>query len=244
MYLRIGSKIRPFNEARASIAYQVAYDGFNRASTVKVTWGISGRVIQQSNATATGMSQKIAILKQDFSQFRPDLHFYEDDGITPTELRLLASELLDGPNLLDLSFPDKEPDVYTTGVEYGATFEGTGRAVGATANPISEFQETITPGDDGGLILGYVGGALNPPELQVFKQAEAWSYTQSGSAVGLYGYPDPPPPLWPQFQMRTMQPIKESPRVAGPIPMYFRISWSYRFASPFQLSGNPHTFTN
>lgn len=241
MYLSIGGILRPFNEARASISYELTYDGQNRASLVKSVWGISGRVIQQSNATQTGMTQKLEKLKADIQKPRPDLIFYEDDGATPTSLKLLAADCVEGPTLLDVSFPDKAPDIYPTGVEYGCTFEGTGKAVGSAANPITEFTEIITP-NGGGQEFILVGGAINPAEYQTAKQNAPWYYTQSGSAVGMFGYPQPPPPLWPGALLKVMQPVLESPKVAGPIQMYFRISWSYEFGSPYQLSGLPHAF--
>lgn len=241
MYLSIGGIMRPFNEARASISYEITYDGLNRASLVKTIWGISGRVIQQSDATQSGMTLKLEKLKRDIQAYRPDLIFYEDDGVTQTALKLLAADAVDGPRLLDFSFPDKAPDIYPTGVEYGCTFEATGRMSGSASNPITEFREVVTP-NGGGQELILVGGAINPAEYQIAKQNAPWYYTQSGSAVGMFGYPPVPPPLWPGAQLKPMQPVLEAPLVAAPIPMYFRVSWSYEFGSPFRLYGVPHTF--
>lgn len=242
MYLSIGGVLRPFNEARAAISYEIVYDGMNRAALVKSLWGISGRVIQQSNATQAGMTIKLRQLASDIQKPRPDLIFYEDDGATQTALKLLAADCVDGPNLTDLSFPDKAPDIYPTGVEYGCTFQATNLALNASSNPITEFTEIITPGGGGQEVI-LVGGAINPAEYQTAKQNAPWYYTQSGSAVGMFGYPPVPPPLWPDCLLKTMQPVRESPRVAGPIGMYYRISWSYDFGSPWQLFGLPHTFT-
>lgn len=243
MYLRIGSFTRPFNEATASITYQPQYDARNRVIAVKERWAISGRIVLQTNATQSRMTAAIRTLSRDANQVRPDLVFIEDDGVTETALALRAADCVEGPNLISASFPDDSANVYATGVQYGLDYEAMRVAQGSGSDIVTEFQETVA-NPSGGEVRGYVGGAINFPELQRFRQHAPFEYTQSGTAVGMYGYPIPPLPLWPQFLLRKPEIVRTGPEINGPIPMYFRVDWSYSFGSPFELFGNPHILGN
>lgn len=239
MYLKIGGRLRMFNEATASVSYRPVYDSQRRMTYVDETWNITGRVVLQTNATQRNMTIALDQLKRDMSQHRPDLQFIEDDGYTATTFRLLASQCLNGPDLIDLQFPGGEEDVYATGVAYSAQFDARKLASGSGGDPIIEFSETLV-NPSGGRVDGFVGGAINLPERQIFKQHEAYTYTQSGRAVGLYGYPVPPPPLWPGAQLRRNKPVYISPRIGGQRPMEFEVQWEYQFGSVFPLIGVPH----
>lgn len=239
MYLKIGGVLRMFNEATASVSYKPVYDNNRRMTYVDEGWAIAGRVVLQTNASQRNMTIAIDKLKRDFSQVRPDLIFIEDDGYTPSTFKLLARECLQGPDITDLTFPTSTEDIYPTGVNYTANYEARKSALGSGANPIIEFQETLS-NPSGGEVRQMVGGAINLAEMQITKQNDPYLYTQSGRAVGLYGYPSPPPPLWPSALLRRNRPVLVGPRVLGPRPMEFEITWEYLFGSPFPLIGVPH----
>ena len=239
MFLRIGNKTRPFNEARCSIRYQPVYDAKKRAIAFDETWDISGRIVLQTNATQTRMTQAIALLRTDFQQERPNLIFIEDDGVTQSAFKLLANECIDGPRMDVSGFPNDGADVYATGMAYNVTAIARRPVSGSGSNPILEFREQIA-NPSGGMELGFVGGAINDPELQVFRQNAPYLYTQSGSAVGMYGHITAPGPLWPQFQLRRNAPVYASARVIGFVNTEFETSWQYEFGSPYPLIGLPH----
>ncbi len=237
MYLRIGTRMRKFNEANASVSYAPVYDNRKQAIYVDETWNITGRLVLQEDASQANMTLAINQLARDLEQPRPDLQFLEDDGYTPSAFRLLAANCLEGPNLISAEFPSGGNDVYATGVAYSAQFQA--RKAIARNDAITEFSEQLS-NPTGGQVEGYVGGAINLPERQVFKQSEPYTYTQSGRAVGLYGYPIPPLPLWPAWQLRRNKPVYLSPRISFPIPMEFEVQWEYNFGSEFPLIGTPH----
>lgn len=242
MYLRIGGRKRPFNEVKSPvISYRLSYDPYKRVSTIEETWQLSGRIVLQTNATQRNMTTAINLLKEDlFASQRPDLVFLEDDGVTPSAFQLLASNTFEGPLLTEHSFPSDAADVYATGVMWAAVFTAK-RLPAGTNNPLIEFAETVA-NPSGGRIEGMVGGAINFPERQVFKENEPYVYIQSGRSVGLLGYPDPPPPLWPAFQTRRNKPVLMSPRIPGPPSQEFEIQWEYEFMSETPLLGIPHTY--
>lgn len=241
MYLKIGSVLRPFNEVKTpSISYKPAYDARRRLMYIEEQWQISGRIVLQTNATQTRMTQALQKLESDWAQVNPSLLFVEDNGVTPSHLKLNASECFDGPLVVDASFPGDSADVYATGMLWAVTVVAK-RLPAGVGNPLLEFTESVAR-VSGGTIIGFVGGAINLPERQVFKENEPYIYEQSGRSVGLFGYPNPPPPLWPGALLEEMKPVLVSPRVLGTVNSEYEIQWSYRFGNEFPLSGLPHTF--
>lgn len=241
MYLKIGNVLRQFNEVKTpSISYKPFYDARRRIAYVEEQWQISGRIVLQTNATQTRMTQALQQLESDWNQTRPSLLFVEDNGVTPSFLKLDASTCFDGPNVVDSSFPGDAADIYATGMLWAVTVVAKRLPAGA-GNSILEFSESVAK-VSGGTIIGFVGGAINYPERQIFKQHEPYMYEQTGRAVGLFGYPDPPPPLWPGAQLEEMKPVLISPRVTGSVNSEFEVQWSYRFGNEFPLAGVPHTF--
>lgn len=240
MYLKIGGVTRPFNEADASISYTPVFDGSRRIIKIHQVWQIDGVVVQQTNATQTNMTAKLEQLRRDFSQDRPDLVFLEDDGVTPSALELLASVCLQGPELTNFSFPKNANKVYSNGHPYTATMEADVWS-GAAGNPILEFEEEVIDEGSGGWERVHVGGAINLPEEQIGTQYAPWRYTQSGTSLGLYTWPNIPPPIWPAMLKKPYAKItRTSPEVLGTVDQRFRISWSYSYESRVQLFGGPH----
>lgn len=240
MYLRVGGKTRPFNEARVSISYAPIYDAKRTLILVDEFWEISGRVILQTNATQSRMTAALRLLSSDFSQKNPSLVFLEDDGVTESFYKLNASDCIEGPEINANGFPTTANDVYATGVTYTVNVRARRRVGGGgSSNPILEFNEQLS-NPDGGRVLGFVGGAINFAELQVFQENAPYTYIQSGSAVGLYGHPAPPPPLWPQHQLRRNKPVYLSPRKLGQVNTEYETQWSYEFGHIFPLIGKPH----
>jgi hypothetical protein len=243
MYLKVGGRLRPFNEADASISYDVIFDGERNAAKIIQTWRIDGVVNQQeSDASQSKMTAKLQTLESDFNQYRPDLIFLEDDGRTESALKIRRQQCLAGPDLTNFSYPKDGNKVYATGHPYTASFVCE-TAVNAR-NAILEFSEEVVGGGDGGWERVHVGGAINLPEEQIGTQHNFYRYRQSGSAVGLFDYPNIPPPLWPSKLKRPAPQItKTSARKPGPVDQEFRISWVYEFETVYPLTGRPHRFT-
>lgn len=239
MYLRIGGVLRPFNEVKApSIGYRIIYDARRIAMAIEETWQLSGRIVLQTNASQTAMTLAIQKLFADLSQPTPDLVFVEDSGAKESALAIKAEWCYEGPNLIDVSMPSDAQDVYATGMTWQAVYSAKRKLIGV-GNPVVSFQESLA-NPQGGLVLGMVGGAINLPELQVFQANAFYHYIQSGSVVGMFGYIEPPPPLFPAFQVRRNKPVYQSPRNHGPIPTEFETSYEYEFMSQFPLIGIPH----
>ena len=236
MRLRVGPNTLPQNEAVASITYSPVYDVTKRVAKLRERWDISGRIVLQgTNATQSQMTAEI-LRRQRIYQADLDLVFLEDDTDTPTVMQLLRLNCLLGPYIIDSSLPNQANDVFATGMGYRIVYEA--ERLGSS-DGLLEFSESLTEGP-GGLEYVYAGGSVNFPERQVGTQNTPWQYTQSGRAVGLFGYPAPPPPIWPFALMRKPRIERSSPRVLGRIDTEYEISWTYEFEWHQELRGVPH----
>ncbi len=68
----------------------------------------------------------------------------------------------------------------------------------------------------------------------------AYRATQTGQAVGLYGYPPVPPPLFPGKLEEGGRPTLGSPRLRNGVYVDWPVSWSYSFVSATPLVGFPN----
>jgi len=239
MYLRIGGTLRPFVEADVEPSYQPFYDGQRRIYKTGVTMRVSGRIVQNESPTQAGMTALIQTLQQQLSAPRPDIVLLGDDGSTPSAISLYASNCVSGPEVRELTLPSNAGKLYLTSCPYSFTVYG--EVTAGSGSTILEFMEAIQDAGTGGYEIVHVGGAINPPERQIGQQYTPYRYTQQGFAVGAFGYPVIPPPIWPGALKRPRpQVMYEGPQIIGPIPQNFRVSWSYEYESAYELFGIPH----
>lgn len=244
MYLKIGSALRPFVEANVEPSYQFFYDGQRRLYKTGVTLRIEGRIVQQTAATQSGMTQLIKLLQQQSLQANPDIILLEDDGATPSALSLYANQCLQGPDCLGLELPSNTDRIYVTSCPYSLSYYAEVQVGSGGGNPVIEFHEEIDDSGSGGWERVHVGGAINPPEEQIASQYSVYRYRQFGSAVGAYALPSVPPPIWPGALKRPRPQLSYgSPQMIGNVLQNFRISWQYEYESAYALFGRPHTFT-
>ena len=238
MRLRIGSAIRPNNEAVSAITYSPLFDQARRMVGVYERWDTSGRVVLQQGGQPE-MHTALSTLLSDIAQSNVDLAYMEDVRNVDTPMALLTSRCLKGPYVIDAGLPNQADDVYATGMSYRVIWEAL-KPFGPTGNAILEFHEGVN-GDPGGQQNVMVGGTVNYPERQVGMQHKHYTYVQSGSAVGMYGYPLPPPAIWPWAAVCSEPKITLfSPRSIGWTDTEFGISWEYRFEWHEALFGLPH----
>jgi hypothetical protein len=237
MILRVGNLKRPNNEAVVTPSYQPIYDFTRRVTSMRVRWDISARVVNYPQASQLLTSAEILALSNAFSNPNPYLALIGDDGSTLTPFVLDPSQCLQGPYLVDLSFPASDAEVYATGLSYRVVFEAV-QFVGAGSD-LLQFDEELTE-DPGGATYVYVGGAVNFAERQLATQQKTYKYTQSGSATGLLTYPSIPPPIWPFAMMQAPRVALSSPQFKGTFDTHYQINWEYNFEWHTKLFGVPH----
>lgn len=238
MRLRIGSITRPNNEAVTAISYSPVFDQSRVMIGVYERWDTSGRVVLQTGGQPQ-MTVALTQLLADIAQSNVDLVYMEDSRNVDTAMKLLVSQSLRGPYVIDAGLPNQANDVYATGMGYRVIWEAL-KAYGGMGNAIIEFSEAVSC-DPGGEQRVMVGGTVNYPERQVGMQHKPYVYVQSGSAIGMYAYPYPPPPIWPWALVCDEPKVTyTSPRSVGNIDTEFGTNWEYRFEWHERLWGLPH----
>lgn len=240
MYLRIGAYTRPFLEANVEPNFQNFFDGQRRLYKTGVTFQIDGKIVLQTGASEAAMTREINALKAAIVQTNPDVVLLNSDNVTPSHFALYARQCIVGPQVTSWSFPSNSGRLYHTSCPYSLTVYAEMPA--GNGNPILDFSETVDDAGTGGYERVFVGGAINPPEEQIGQQYSTYRYVQAGSAMGLYGYPQVPPPIWP-FALKRPRPriTRSSPEIMGATLQNFRINWSYEYESSFELFGDPHS---
>jgi hypothetical protein len=241
MKLRIGSIIRPNNEAVAAVSYKPVYDVSRIVSKLVVRWDITGRIVNYPVASQSLTTAEIYKLQSVVALPRVDLVFLEDTTNRETALSMKVSDCIDGPYLVDYALPNADDDVYATGIGYRLVYEGVMRARGST---LLEFEETVDE-EPGGPEFVYVGGAVNLPERQLGTQNKTYKYSQRGTATGMFAYPQIPPAIWPFALVRQYPRVtKSNPKILGTVvDQEFTISWQYDYEWHVKLNGIPHRRT-
>ena len=237
MILQVGSLRRPNNEAVVTPSYQPIYDLTRKVEAMRIRWDVSGRVVNFPVATQAITSQEIQAFANAVTSQTPRLALLGDDG-SPTPFVLDPSQCMNGPSLIDFSFPTSESEVYVTGLAYRLTFEAT-QYVGRGDSQLLGFSEEVSE-DPGGQTYVMVGGAYNFAERQLATQNKPYKYVQSGSAMGLLAYPYIPPPIWPFALMGSPRIVRSSPQNLGIVDTNFSISWEYNYEWPTRLFGVPN----
>ena len=248
MYLVLGGKTRPFLEASVdSVAYDGVFNAFRQMLQYRETWSVSGRIVTDQTVTTTAqaaswMSNAITELRNDLlTMVRPRVTMLNDD-LSVSCWDLDPAVCVEGPTIQGIQFPKDGQDIFVTGNNYSFQVVAVKNLVGSNAHGVLEFNESLE-NTAGGQINGHVGGIINPAEPQIFKQFEPWKYMQSGTAMGQYGYPTIPPPIYPSSLTRPVRRKVYSPEIAYPVPQRFRIDWSYEFESNIALPlVPPHSF--
>jgi hypothetical protein len=237
MILQVGSIRRPNNEAVVVPSYSPVYDYTRRIEAMKIRWEITGRVVNFPVATQAITSSEIAALEAAFRSKDPICRLLGDKG-EATPYVLDPGQLMQGPYLIDYTFPTSDAEVYATGLAYRVSLEGV-QYVGQGGLDLIDFTEELTE-DQGGLTYVYVGGAVNLAERQVAFQKKSFKYTQSGSCTGLLAYPKIPPPIWPFALLQAPKIVKSDAQFKGKIDTHYRVNWEYQYEWPVKLFGDPH----
>lgn len=237
MILQVGSIRRPNNEAVVVPSYSPVYDYTRRIEAMKIRWEITGRVVNSPVATQAITSSEIAALEAAFRSKDPVCRLLGDKG-EATPYVLDPGQLMQGPYLIDYTFPTSDAEVYATGLAYRVSLEGV-QYVGQGGLDLIDFTEEVTE-DQGGLTYVYVGGAVNLAERQVAFQKKSYKYTQSGSCTGLLAYPKIPPPIWPFALLQAPKIVKSDAQFKGKVDTHYRVNWEYQYEWPVKLFGDPH----
>jgi hypothetical protein len=197
-------------------------------------WVIDGQV--QADSPGATVARLMALANA-FSVWGFDITLRGDDGTLVKTLT--TGDSLTGVKIVQPpGWPTGGGAQLTTFADYQVVAEAD-YPLGSNGATYRSFSETVTF-SGGGPRRVLVECVNSPPQWQTLYAQTIFRATQSGQAVGLYGYPPVPPPLWPVALLESPRLSKGTPRRMANLLMEFPVSWSYEFGSPFQLSGGPN----
>lgn len=204
-------------------------------------WSLYGRLGTQGMTQAQLLAAITALETAYASQYQ-DLIVYLPDGVTKTPHQLLNANCVGGTRVVKPpSFPEGQGAEGVTYRHYSIEIVGLKPIAGA--DPLVSFSETIER-EGGGPVRGLLETLDSQPQEQTLRQASTFRAVQQGNAVGLYGYPAVPAPLWPDKVVRGFPKVSDgSPEVIGSTLVNWPRSWMYVFESASPMQGNPHFWT-
>jgi hypothetical protein len=240
MYLKYGNYSHANNEVGYTITSQAlkSQGGYYYAN--KVHWACHGALLGTLNNLTTQAQITAAIqdLVNAYSNDGYDLVHYLDDGVTPTAHSLISSNCIGGTRVVQPpSFPMQGGE-YQVG--YGRTYEFAieGEVAITDQNVTISYSESLKFVGTGGPITVFIPVAQGPWVQQQTSQRSTYRVVQSGKAVGLYGTPILPAPIWPAAELVQLRDVSiESPQRYG--AFNWPLSWSYTFESNGILLGTP-----
>jgi hypothetical protein len=106
-------------------------------------------------------------------------------------------------------------------------------------NPMRAFQETLSFSGGGPrrVVLECTNG---PPQEQLISAFSVYRASQSGSALGTFGYPPIPSPIFPGKLERAPDVTFGSPKLRNGIYSDFPVQWNYVYVSATPLAAFPN----
>lgn len=221
-----------------SIGHSVSpiFDGRGNQKSTLEKLSISGKIHADN---VSDLTSKIDLLIKAYSVNGKDACLYDDSG-SRTRHCLLNNNSVNGVVVTSLpQFPESDGAEYTTYRSYSISLEA--EYYSSSTSPLSSFQESLSVTGTGGEKRVFIEVSEGLPVEQVVRQNTIVTAVQSGSAIGVYGYPPVPSPLFPESLLSNSVSInKNSPtrNINGSFTNY-EIQWSYQFVSSGQLSGIP-----
>lgn len=213
----------------------------------KQTWTISGMLTSQQETESgarADIKTQMAELQAAYAVDGRDLVLLGPDGVTPSHHWLRSVNTQNGVKVeKPPSWTEPGPGELVTIARFNIVCSGVIRNPYITTG-IKSFNETLQF-QPAGSLRGLQETLIGLPQEQLLRVNQIWKVTQQGSAVGLFGYPNIPNPIWPS-QQRTTVPLVTMgtpKRVSSDVRdtyIDWPISWTYQYESAYQLTGRPH----
>lgn len=228
--------IHQMDETSVVISLLPRYNALGRKQGTVERWRLKGMVFGDTVANVTAAANTIEAAYGDNGG---NLLLLDNNGIL-IHRSLLSNGSIGGVRMIRFDFPVGEGAEWTTYRNYEIEAEA---EYPESGGEILDWRESVTTG--GGKPRWVIKEPLKgKPIRQQTHERTKYFARQSGMAVGLSDYPDPPAPLWPDDLHEDREPLtKESPRTIGIGVGQYRteyiIHWDYEFESIEPLNGSP-----
>lgn len=240
MFLKVGTSYTfPIGAADLNITREVLTNEADQPYATRDRWASETLLVGTS---AVDIDAKVALLYAAFNSNGKDFRLTMPNGTTNSQHVLLNSGSITGTLIR------KRPSVTTFAGAGGVTNIRCTWEVEAeypisnSASLLRSFEETLSI-DGGGSEIGYLKPLYGFPQAQTLRRNDSYRAVQQGSAVGIYGRPDPlviAPPIFAGFQLRAPKISMRSPRRRGLGNEDFAVSWLWEYESASPLVGEPN----
>ncbi len=239
MYVKYGAYRHRLAGVGFTIAKQTIRNERNVRYGILETWTLGGELLERTGSVAA-LTKAIEDLEAAYAVENQDLVLYTST-MAATAHSLRVEDCLTGVRVTaPPSYPVATGPDYANKRTFTITLEGI-RRVPETANALQAWSESLSFQGNGGPDEGYLEPVDGTPVRQRFKAATLYRAKQTGSAIGLLGYPTPSDPLWPGFLQNAEQAVSySSPKYDGTRFTNYQVTWDYAFVSSSPLRGLPN----
>lgn len=232
MQLTYGSHTHDLGEVTLAVTRNEITAQSGQAVGYVERWDVQGEIIEDDPAA---MASKIAALNAAYSAQNRDAFFVATDGTVIHRMRV--AETVGGVRVIPPSFPYQEGRaLYATGVRY--SFAITAEFATNLQGGLTAWSETLAF-SGGGPAYVWRQPLQGPPIKQQVATATPYVLLQTGRAVGRYGYPSPPGPLYPAHLWRGPAPSLTGPEFVNGQLLNYGVSWSYEMQAASPMQGLP-----
>jgi len=224
MILKYGGYTHADDECTVSVESGSIYSTRLARHITKIVMSVDGRI---HAANVGALTAAINTMESAYSVDNRDLILYENDGTTRTAHKLLTGTALGGVRITNPpSFSEVVKGEYTTWRNYH--FEAEADYLALRENTLA-FKETISSTGTGGPRYVYLEVIQGQPQKQLVANSTVASMVQSGSALGVLGYPNVPTPIFSGDE----DVVERNVTRVGPMRLLgvsteFGVSWTFR----------------
>lgn len=251
MYVRRGDHTHDANEAKFRFRLLPQFADNNLVVGYKYAVSLEGMIF---GSDVTELASKEATIRAAYLKTTGNFAVLQNDGSTEVpSFKIDGSKTIGGIRATRIEFPIRDPAELTTYLRYEIDLEADIGGVGLVGGPggnqsvILSWSETVSIRGNGGARTVIRETRNGVPIKQIVSQRTPIFASQRGVAVGLYRYPTPPQPIWPQHRTNPDDEVERSSAdtVGGTGVQQqrreFRIAWNYQYAATSSLTANPNT---
>lgn len=245
MYFRYGSYQHPDNEAKLmSFVKNPHVSERGKRYVSRLEMHIQIEVVLPTNQSYTTaeaqlyLNNRILELINVYKSDYQDAIFYHDDG-TPTQHKLINGGSVSGVRVKHQSWPRGDAAEYATTRTAYIILTADYTDIYSEIYSYSEVVRNIGTGGPRWRMQEFVSGI---PIMVVLNQQTAQKIVQSGTAVGVEGYPLPYMlPLWPAYEHLDMREVTPgTPTHYGQGLLLYPLTWTFHFTLPSGSSTFPN----
>ena len=239
MILKYRTYSHPVSEASIVISMDPQRNERGVWYATREKWTIDGLLQADTQALLT---TAIEDLEAGYGVDGGDLTLFLPDGTTETAHKIKSADTIGGTRVTLLTYPEGKGAEYSTFRTYRLEVEADMRI--GDGPTLLFWDEVLNFTGNTGPRFGYLDVLNGLPQKQLLHQRTTQKVSQSGRAVGHFGYPLYAAPIWPAAehldQRRTTKKLPQR-RGSGAAAsdVSYEVTWEYAFESNVPLIGNP-----